>query len=40
MKKMEAPVYPTSLDLHDGEVGNFTLYIGDSAGSLHVVRQL
>lgn len=32
-------MYPTTFELHDGEVSNFILYIGDSAGNLHVVRE-
>ena len=38
-KKMEKPVYPSTFELHDGETSNFILYIGDSAGNLHIVRE-
>jgi len=39
-KKTEHPVYPTSFDLHDGEVNSFTLYMGDSAGNLHIIKEI
>ena len=40
MKKLEIPVYPTSLDLHDGQVSNFVLFLGDSVGNLHVIKEI
>jgi hypothetical protein len=39
-KKSEHPVYPTSFDLQDGEINNFTLYMGDSAGNLHIIKEI
>lgn len=40
LKKLEIPIYPTTLDLHDGEINNFTLYVGDSVGNLHVIHEI
>ena len=40
LKKVESPIYPTALDLHDGEINNFVLFLGDSGGSLHVLREV
>jgi hypothetical protein len=33
------PVYPTAFELLDGEGSSFTLYMGDSLGNLHIIKQ-
>ena len=39
-KQMEEhPNYPTAFELQDGEVNSFVLYVGDSMGNLHIVKQ-
>lgn len=35
LKKVKDPVYPTCVELRDGEKDKFTLYVGDSEGKLH-----
>ena len=31
-------INPTALDLHDGEINNFELFLGDSSGNLHIIH--
>ena len=38
-KPIDSPVYPTSFELQDGEINGFVLYLGDSAGNLHLIKQ-
>ena len=38
IKKSELVLYPTSFDIHDGELNNFTLFVGDSLGNLHLIK--
>lgn len=35
----DKPVYPTTFELQDGEINNFVLYLGDSGGNLHIIKQ-
>ena len=38
-KPIDKPIYPTSFELIDGEINNFMLYLGDSEGNLHIIKQ-
>lgn len=38
-KTLQQPLYPTHLQLYDGEINTFALYVGDSGGNLHVIKQ-
>lgn len=38
-KPIDQPIYPTAFELQDGEVNSFVLYLGDSAGNLHIIKQ-
>lgn len=38
VKRVDYPVYPTSVELRDGEKEKFMLYVGDSEGNLHEIR--
>lgn len=38
-KPIDKPIYPTAFELIDGETNNFILYMGDSSGNLHVIKQ-
>lgn len=39
-KKIDSPLYPTAFELQDGELNSFVLYVGDSAGGLHIIKQI
>lgn len=38
-KLLEQPVFPTAFELQDGQINSFVLYLGDSAGNLHLIKQ-